>query len=130
MKVLILSCDTGEGHNSAAAAVAGALTQRGIESHVFDPLVLAGKYAERFVSGAYTTIMKKAPSAFNALYRAGVTAPGVTLALMVVMVAALLLSMACYVRYYDLTGMAALVDGAVPLACGIVLAAALIVVLA
>ena len=59
MKVLILSCDTGEGHNSAAAAVAGALTQRGIESHVFDPLVLAGKYAERFVSGAYTTIMKK-----------------------------------------------------------------------
>lgn len=30
-----------------------------------------GKYAERFVSGAYTTIMKKAPSAFNALYRAG-----------------------------------------------------------
>ena len=66
----------------------------------------------------------------NALYRAGVTAPGVTLALMVVMVAALLLSMACYVRYYDLTGMAALVDGAVPLACGIVLAAALIVVLA
>ena len=25
MKVLILSCDTGEGHNSAAAAVAGAL---------------------------------------------------------------------------------------------------------
>ncbi|MBD9282949.1 MAG: glycosyl transferase [Clostridiales bacterium] len=71
VKVLILSCDTGEGHNSAAAAVAGALTQRGIESHVFDPLVLAGKYAERFVSGAYTTIMKKAPSAFNALYRAG-----------------------------------------------------------
>ena len=71
MKVLILSCDTGEGHNSAAAAVAGALTQRGIESHVFDPLVLAGKYAERFVSGAYTAIMKKAPSAFNALYRAG-----------------------------------------------------------
>ena len=71
MKVLILSCDTGEGHNSAAAAVAGALTQRGIENHVFDPLVLAGKYAERFVSGAYTTIMKKAPLAFNALYRAG-----------------------------------------------------------
>ena len=71
MKVLILSCDTGEGHNSAAAAVAGALTRKGIENRVFDPLVLAGKYAERFVSGAYTTIMKKAPSAFNALYRAG-----------------------------------------------------------
>ena len=71
MKVLILSCDTGEGHNSAAAAVAGALTRRGVENDVFDPLVLAGKYAERFVSGAYTAIMKKAPSAFNALYRAG-----------------------------------------------------------
>ena len=52
MKVLILSCDTGEGHNSAAAAVAGALTRKGIENRVFDPLVLAGKYAERFVSGA------------------------------------------------------------------------------
>ena len=71
LKVLILSCDTGEGHNSAAAAVAGALTHRGIENRVFDPLVLAGKYAERFVSGAYTAIMKNAPSAFNALYRAG-----------------------------------------------------------
>ena len=71
LKVLILSCDTGEGHNSAAAAVAGALTRKGIENRVFDPLVLAGKYAERFVSGAYTAIMKNAPSAFNALYRAG-----------------------------------------------------------
>ena len=71
MKVLILSCDTGEGHNSAAAAVSAALTRRGIENDVFDPLVLAGKYAEKFVSGAYTVMMKKAPSAFNALYRAG-----------------------------------------------------------
>lgn len=71
MKVLILSCDTGEGHNSAAAAVAVALTRRGVENELFDPISLAGKRAERFVSGAYTTIMKKAPSAFNALYRAG-----------------------------------------------------------
>ena len=43
MKILILSCDTGCGHNSAAAALADELERRGIEHTVFDPLTLGGK---------------------------------------------------------------------------------------
>ena len=43
MKILILSCDTGCGHNSAAAAIADELERRGIEHTVFDPLTLGGK---------------------------------------------------------------------------------------
>ena len=71
MKVLILSCDTGCGHNSAAAAIADELARRGIEHHVFDPLTLGGKHTDRIVSSSYTGMLRKAPSAFGAIYRAG-----------------------------------------------------------
>lgn len=71
MKILILSCDTGCGHNSAAAALADELERRGIEHTVFDPLTLGGKNTERIVSSSYTGMLRKAPSAFGAIYRAG-----------------------------------------------------------
>ena len=71
MKILILSCDTGCGHNSAAAALADELERRGREHTVFDPLTLGGKNTERIVSSSYTGMLRKAPSAFGAIYRAG-----------------------------------------------------------
>ena len=43
MKVLILSCNTGGGHNSAGAAIAEALEKRGHEAILTDFLALAGQ---------------------------------------------------------------------------------------
>ena len=71
MKILILSCDTGCGHNSAAAALSDELKRRGIEHTVFDPLTLGGKRTDRIVSASYSGMLRKAPSAFGVIYRVG-----------------------------------------------------------
>ena len=41
MKALILSCNTGGGHNSAARAIAEEMQERGDEAYVLDYLCLA-----------------------------------------------------------------------------------------
>ena len=43
MKVLILSCNTGGGHNAAGSAVKERLLAEGHEAEVFDYLTLSGK---------------------------------------------------------------------------------------
>ena len=43
MKALILSCNTGGGHNSAARAIAEEMQDRGDEAYVLDYLCLAGE---------------------------------------------------------------------------------------
>lgn len=43
MKVLILSCNTGGGHNAAAQAIAEAIREHGDCAEVLDYLSLAGK---------------------------------------------------------------------------------------
>lgn len=80
MKFLVLSCFTGEGHNSAAYAVKEALLRSGMECQVADPVAFAGERAQNFVSGFYNNMIKKRPEAFGALYQAGnlYSATGVT----------------------------------------------------
>lgn len=43
MKILILSCNTGEGHNSAGKAVMEAALLRGHEVEFMDLMLLGGK---------------------------------------------------------------------------------------
>ena len=71
MKVLILSCDTGQGHNSAALAVAEAFARKGVLYTLLDPLTLGRKHTARAVSATYSGVMKKTPAVFGALYRIG-----------------------------------------------------------
>ena len=71
MRVLILSCNTGEGHNSAGKAVAEAVVQAGHESVMLDIMLLSGKKASTAVGGAYVGIVKHAPGLFKLLYRLG-----------------------------------------------------------
>lgn len=66
----------------------------------------------------------------NALYGSGSLAAGVTLAMMLVVLAGLAVSMVCYVRYYALQGWPALIDGCVPLVCGIIVGIAMAIVVA
>lgn len=71
MKVLILTCNTGEGHNHAAYAIAEELTDRGIPCEIADPVGFRGERAKKLVAGAYNGMIKKVPRAFNAVYRLG-----------------------------------------------------------
>lgn len=71
MKVLIMSCDTGEGHNSAARALVGAFNRRGDDCTLIDPLIFGGRRASEIVSASYTAMLRKAPALFGIIYKAG-----------------------------------------------------------
>ena len=71
MKILILSCDTGEGHNSAAHAIVEALTKRKIAYTLADPIAFGSEKAKGIVSSSYNNMIKKIPAAFGVIYKAG-----------------------------------------------------------
>ena len=71
MHVLILSCNTGGGHNSAGAAVLEALRARGHTGEVVDFLSLAGKKVSERVSGLYVGMVKNIPAVFGVTYGVG-----------------------------------------------------------
>lgn len=69
MRILILSCNTGEGHNSAARAVAEMLDRRGIEYDFEDALLCFSKTISKLVCKGHVTIYKKVPKVFGIGYR-------------------------------------------------------------
>lgn len=71
MKILILSCFTGEGHNSAAKAVAAELELQGHDAVIADPVAFSSDKAQHFISSFYNNMIRKRPSAFGLLYKAG-----------------------------------------------------------
>lgn len=70
-KVLILSCHTGDGHNSAAKAVAEAFSLRGVEAQIEDPVAFGGEKAQKFVTSFYNNMIRYVPRSFAVLYKAG-----------------------------------------------------------
>ena len=56
MKVLILSCNTGEGHNAAGRAMAQQIEAEGHEAVMMDYMLLSGERASRRVGGALSLI--------------------------------------------------------------------------
>lgn len=70
-KILILTCNTGEGHNSAAYAIKTALTHKGISCELVDPVAFKSEKAKNFVSSFYNNLIKKTPSLFGAIYKLG-----------------------------------------------------------
>ena len=71
MKVLVLSCSTGQGHNTAAQAVLEALEARGAVCALLDPFSFKGERVARNVANAYIRNAVFAPHLFGALYRIG-----------------------------------------------------------
>lgn len=69
MKVLILSCNTGQGHNSAAKAVQERMTELGNECVIKDTLAYASKLYSKGICNSYTKIVMHTPKAFGAGYR-------------------------------------------------------------
>ncbi len=72
MKVLILSCSTGEGHNSAANALYNEFLRQNIEVVKTDFLSIGNK-KHNFFTSCLNTVTKKTPKVFGMLYKAGAT---------------------------------------------------------
>ena len=68
MKVLILSCNTGQGHNTAARALAREFTARGIYCEVADALAFDSKLASRFICGIYAKAAVHTPRIYSLAY--------------------------------------------------------------
>ena len=72
MKILLLSCNAGQGHNSAALAVKEALESRGVDCVMKDTLSFAHiRSTSKIVSGTYIGMVSKAPLVFGGVYKAG-----------------------------------------------------------
>lgn len=71
MNILVLSCGTGGGHNSAAAAVKEELLSRGHSVAMLNPLALCGEKVAGCVDNAYISLAQRVPGAFGAVYGLG-----------------------------------------------------------
>jgi len=69
MKVLILSCNTGEGHNTAAKAVAQVLSDHGDHCVIADALAYLSQRASDFICGWHVRIYRRVPRLFNTGYK-------------------------------------------------------------
>lgn len=61
MQTLILSCNTGAGHNSCAQAVQEAYHSRGEICNIIDSLQFISEKASTFISNWHTRIYRHAP---------------------------------------------------------------------
>ncbi len=71
MNILILSCSTGEGHNSAAYALKEAFERYGANCSVVDPISFKSAKSRKTVSNLYNGLIRKSPKAFGMVYKVG-----------------------------------------------------------
>lgn len=69
MKALILSCNTGEGHNSCARAIKEYFESRGAVCDICDALCFISKGVSRFISGGHVFVYRHIPGLFRWGYR-------------------------------------------------------------
>ncbi len=68
MKLLILTCNTGQGHNSTAGSISEKFTENGYECTAADSLAFLSKKMSRFISSWHTRIYRHAPVLFDQGY--------------------------------------------------------------
>ena len=64
MKALVLSCNTGQGHNSAGKAVIDELTKRGVECEMLDTLAFGSEFASEVVCKIHSKCAMHAPKIY------------------------------------------------------------------
>ena len=69
MKVLLFSCSTGGGHNSAAAALAQELEARSVKNRTYDALQFLPKSTADLISHGHDFAYRYAPKIYGAGYR-------------------------------------------------------------
>ena len=73
MKILILSCNTGGGHNTAAKAMKEEIERQGHEAVIIDYLALANQVTSDLISNSYIGMARHSPHSFGMIYRAGMS---------------------------------------------------------
>ena len=68
MKILILSCTTGEGHNSAAKALKFYFDQNGDECYMADAIAFRSETISKIVAEGHVFIYTKTPKIFDIVY--------------------------------------------------------------
>ena len=68
MRTLILSCNTGAGHNSCAKAIQESYLSHGDACDIYDALLFISKRASKFISNWHTRIYLHAPKIFSSGY--------------------------------------------------------------
>ena len=71
MKAVLLTCNTGQGHNAAALSISNTLTTRGVHCETLDALAFLGEGVSDAIAGTFVNIAVKTPRAFGFLYQAG-----------------------------------------------------------
>lgn len=69
MKVLLLSCNTGEGHNSAATAVSETLEAHGIECNIKNAFDFISDTMSELISKGHVFVYRNMPHVFGAGYK-------------------------------------------------------------
>ena len=69
MRLLILSCNTGQGHNSCANAVKSYFEQQGDTCDIADALGFISEKASKFISGWHSRLYRHAPTVFDKGYK-------------------------------------------------------------
>lgn len=69
MRILILSCNTGGGHNSAAAALRSCFLNHGVECDLHDALLFVSKPHSDVISNGHTYVYRYFPRLFGVGYR-------------------------------------------------------------
>lgn len=69
MRILLLSCNTGGGHNSAAAAIQKHCQERDIECEIRDALRFVSKPHTKIISGGHSYVYRHFPRLFGVGYR-------------------------------------------------------------
>ena len=69
MKMLILSANTGGGHNSTARSIAEQLTRLNIEYEIADTLSFISEKVSDFISWGHSYVYRKLPKLFGIGYR-------------------------------------------------------------
>ena len=68
-RVLLLSCNTGAGHNSCARAIKECFETHGVECEIVDSLLFISKKASRFICNWHVRIYRRLPRLFKNGYR-------------------------------------------------------------
>lgn len=68
MKILILTCKTGQGHNSSATAIKETFEKMGVECDIADAIAFMSRLGSKLVDKCFTGVYRNMPGLWNIVY--------------------------------------------------------------
>ena len=77
MKILILTCNTGQGHNSSAAAIKEAFEGRGVECEIRDAFGFVSRLGSKMLEKCFIGVYRNMPGLWDDMYTKADKKPGI-----------------------------------------------------